>query len=149
MRIRVAEIEQDAVPDIARGEAVVILHQADAGLSKACDHVPNVLGIELFGERGGANHIAEHDGELAPLSADGCPQRSGDNTGCDLYRRGTDEGSHRPLRTLAIAQRQSEFGQIGLGEVGHDIEIDPMPEEEIAVVAEANALEPTLQTLLG
>ena len=145
MRGRVAEIDQNAVADEAGGKAFVMLDHAHAGLAEARDHVAHVFRIELGGERGGIDHVAEHGGELTPLGADLGAGRRVRRRDRRLRRLGREQRRGRPLQPLAIAERQSELGKISLGQVSHDVEIEAVLREQIGVVTETDAFEPTLQ----
>ena len=50
MGIRIAEIDQDAVPDITGGKTLVLIHHTDASLPEARDDVAYIFGIELLGQ---------------------------------------------------------------------------------------------------
>ena len=145
MRGRIAEIDQNAIADEAGGKTFVMLHNADAGFAEARDHVAHVFRVELHRERSGIHHVTKHGGELTPLGADlGPGLRASRRVGL-LRSLGPEQRGRGPLEPLAIAQRQAEFDQIGLGQICHDIEIEAMPREEIGVVTKTDAFEPVLQ----
>ena len=50
MGIRIAEIDQDAVPDITGGKTLVLIHHTDASLPEARDDIAYIFGIELLGQ---------------------------------------------------------------------------------------------------
>ena len=145
VRDRIAEIDQDAVADETGGKPFIVLHHADAGLAEARDHVTNVFRIELHREQGRIHHVAEHGGELTPFGANLCPGLRAPHRGGLLRGLRPEQRGHRPLEPLAVAERQSELDQIGLGQVSHDIEIEAVLCEEIGVVTKTDAFEPALQ----
>ena len=64
-----AEIRQDAIAQILRDMAVVPADDRGASLAVLVQQAAHVLGVELTGERGRADQIAEHHGDLAALDA--------------------------------------------------------------------------------
>jgi hypothetical protein len=77
LRPRVAEIDQHAIADIARDEAVPAAHDARARIAVAADRVGEVLGIEFERQPGGADQVAEHHRQLAPLDRGPCTSFEG------------------------------------------------------------------------
>src|SRR3989442_353971 len=65
MRLRIAKIDQQPIPEILRNVAAVALDHLRAGGLIGADDLPQVFRIKLTGERGGVHEVAEHDGELA------------------------------------------------------------------------------------
>lgn len=68
VRLRVAEIDQQPVAEVARDVAVEALHLGGAGLVVGVHHVAELFRVELLGQRGRVHHVAKHDRELPPLS---------------------------------------------------------------------------------
>ncbi len=71
VRLGIAEVGQHAVTDVARDEAVETLDDLRAAPVVGVHDLAQVFRIELLGERGGPDQIAEHDGELAALRVGG------------------------------------------------------------------------------
>ena len=63
----VAEIDEYSVADEPGYPAVISSNDARAGGAVGPDHFPHILGIETRRERGRADQIAKHNGEVAPL----------------------------------------------------------------------------------
>ena len=61
------EGRQNAVAKEFRDKAVIARQHARAGVLIGADDLVHVLGIEPRRQRGRADEVAEHDGELAPL----------------------------------------------------------------------------------
>src|SRR5215472_8487787 len=89
MRLRVSEVRQYPVPHVLRHEPARLGDLLSAAAVIRADDLAHVLGVEASGERGRADEIAEHDGELAALGgtfgASGQSRcRGGRRFGCGL-----------------------------------------------------------------
>jgi hypothetical protein len=90
MRLRVAEIYQNAVAHVPGDEAVEPGDNFGDSAVIRGDHVTQILGIEACRQRGRADQIAEHHGQLPAFGVGGrrgigrCYHRSGG--GCDAER---------------------------------------------------------------
>ena len=69
LRSRKAEIRQDAVAQVLCDMAVVSADDRGADLAVLVQQAAHVLGVELTGEPGRADQIAEDHGDLAALDA--------------------------------------------------------------------------------
>ena len=67
MRLRVAEINQDAVAHVSGDEALEPDDDLGDGAVIRPDYLAQILGIEVRRERGRADEVAEHHRELPPL----------------------------------------------------------------------------------
>ena len=65
--LRVAEVGEHAVADILGHEAAGAVDQSRGMAVVGGDHLAHVLGVELCGQRRGADQVAEHHRELAAL----------------------------------------------------------------------------------
>src|SRR6516225_3920343 len=65
MRLRIAEIREYPVTHVLRDEPTGLGDLLGAAAMIRADDLAHVLGVEASGERGRADEIAEHDGELA------------------------------------------------------------------------------------
>ena len=72
-----AEGRQNPVAKEFRDKAVIARQHARAGVLIGMEDLTHVLGIEPGRQRGRADEIAEHDGELAPLGGVGAGRRGG------------------------------------------------------------------------
>jgi hypothetical protein len=144
---RKAEVYENAVADVVTDVGVEPPDDLGARPLVAADHLVQILRVHARGQRGGTDHVAEHHGQLAPF---GFPTRAGGRTGRRLRRgpggSGRDAGfgqsGDRPHEPLAVAERDPELGQVGLGQIGEHVEIDAVLGEQLGVSAEADLLEP-------
>lgn len=67
MCIRIAEIDERAVPSIPFDAAAELLHRATDGAAIGNEDVPVVLRIEFIRQYGRSHKIAKHEGDLAAL----------------------------------------------------------------------------------
>ena len=73
VRHRPAKVHQQAIPEILRDVArVLVNHLGGGGLVGAHD-LPQVFGVELLGEPGGVRQVAEHHRQLPPFGLGGLP----------------------------------------------------------------------------
>src|SRR5271166_6594374 len=72
-----AEGRQNPVAKEFRDKSVIARQHARAGVLIGVDDLAHVLGIEPRRQRGRADEVAEHDGELAPLGGVSVGQRGG------------------------------------------------------------------------
>ena len=68
-RVRIAEIDQDAVAHIAGDEARETPYDLGHRVVIGANQVPQILGIAPYRQCGRADEVAEHDGELSALAA--------------------------------------------------------------------------------
>ena len=137
MRLRVAEIDQHAVAEIFGDVAAVLRDHLGAGALIGADDLAQVFRIETRGERGRADQIAEHDGQLTAL---------GLGAGGGLRRRGCSSA----VRALAIAfmsflrgpSGSLEILEILLGQIGQDVKIDFVLGKHRCIFRKTDALEP-------
>ena len=102
--VRGAEDRQQAIAQILQDEAGVFLDDAPAhGVHRADEAVP-VFGIHLFCQRGGANNVAEEDGDDAAFFGG----RGGDELGFqrgDLMTHHLQGGIDRVTQYSALRSR--------------------------------------------
>src|SRR6202453_1226676 len=89
VRARKAEIGENAVAEKSGDEAVITRDDARTGVLIGQNNLTHVLGVESRGERGGADQIAEHAGELTPFD-DGSRRRIGGRPSVELRDRRQD-----------------------------------------------------------
>ena len=104
------------------------------------DHVAQVLGVEPRGERGRADEVAEHDRELTPLGLSGRCGPRGRRVGG--FPAGLASRGDSLQQALAIAERDAELLEIGIGEIGEHVGADRMGSEGLGVAAESQVGEP-------
>ena len=83
--LRPAEIDQHAIADVARDEAVKLLDRGGDARLIGADNLPQILGIEPRRECGRADEIAEHHAERAAFGRG--LGRTGRSTGLAMGRR--------------------------------------------------------------
>jgi hypothetical protein len=71
MGLRPAKVEQQPVPEILCHVAIEGLYRGDHRLLVGAYHGPVVFGVELAGQPGGVNEIAEQHGHLPPFGLRG------------------------------------------------------------------------------
>ena len=76
MRLGIAEIGQHGVAGVVADVALEARDDLGAALLVAPQHLVQILRIEPGRERGRADHVAEHHGQLAALGAVGAAQRA-------------------------------------------------------------------------
>jgi hypothetical protein len=64
MGVGIAEVHEEPIPEQLSNVPVIASNQLRTGGLVGTDHVPVVFGIELAGEFGGIDQVAEHDREL-------------------------------------------------------------------------------------
>ncbi len=69
MRMRISEIDQDAVAHIARDEARETPYGLCHRVMISANQVPQIFGVASYRQCGRADEVAEHDGELSALAA--------------------------------------------------------------------------------
>src|SRR5262245_58910266 len=94
-------------------------HRGATSLESA-DYVAQVLGIERSRQNRRADEIAKKDGQLAPLGLGLRQCRGRLTSGWPCARQCTD----RPENPFSMAECNAQALQIGLGQIGQDIEID-------------------------
>jgi hypothetical protein len=89
MRSRVAEINENAVSHVLGDKAVEPGDHLSDGAVIRADDLAQILGIEAGGERGRADHVAEHDRQLPTFGIGlcrciaGCRRRGGGYLGAE------------------------------------------------------------------
>ncbi len=67
MSLRIAKIDQQSIADILGNIALEATDSLGANLLIGPDHVAQGFNVQLFGEGGRADQVAEHHGQLATL----------------------------------------------------------------------------------
>ena len=141
---RKAEIHQDAVADVVADVAVEPADDLGAGLLVAADHLTQIFRVHPGRKRRGADHVAEHHGQLAALGLAagwGGRGRLGRRFGASPARRVGQLGD-RAHQSLAVAERDPELRQVGLGQIRQNVEVDVVLGEQLGISLEADLLEP-------
>ena len=140
MRLWVAEIDQHPIAHILgdepgeRGDRV-----GDAAVIGA-DHLAQILRIEACRQRGRADQIAEHHGQLPPLGLAG--DRGGSGRCCDLRRFAAQSGE-RGQQLPAVADRSdAEAKQIIRRQFGQHFCVDVVGGEGRCVLLETEPAQP-------
>ena len=132
----IAEIDEDAVADVAADESVEPGDDAGATILIGADDRPQVLGIELARQRGRAHEIAEHDREVAPLG-----HRGGGGTSAGIIT-GRADRCDGPQQLAPVAERYAELRQIGIAEIDQDVDVDRLRGKDGGILFQAKAGEP-------
>jgi len=66
----VAEVDQQAIAEILGNMPFIAFDHRRTRLLISTDYVAQLFGVELLGERGRADQVAEHDGELPALGCE-------------------------------------------------------------------------------
>ncbi len=142
VRVRVAEIDQQAVSHVARDVAVERLDRRAAGPLEGADHLAQVFGVHAPRERRRPHEITEHDSQLPAF---GLPR-------CRACRPGSARAlfvGQRPDRVqdaLARTQRNTELRKLFRRDLREHVEVDLIVNEEIFVFPEPLLLEPVLDS---
>ena len=134
MRLRIAEIGQDAVAHEAGDIAGSPGNGAGTGILEIADHLAEILGIQPVRHRCGAYQIAEQHGQMPP------PR---------FHRRGVLQGGNGAQQTLAVPQQNAHARQIGLGQVGQDIHSDTVIGEPLGAMGQSDFRQPAGYFTLG
>ncbi len=138
----IAEIDEDAVAEIAGDVTAGTRDRLVAERAIAAQQFEQILGIEAFAERRGVDDVDEHDGERPsfPLAA----ARPGQRRGC--RRRGSagrqGEGA---AKAHALADGQPELAQLLIGELGELVARDAVLAEGREVTGKPGGLQPRFQ----
>src|ERR1051326_3515524 len=68
VRMGIAEIDQQGIPDIPRDIAVQVMNNFFAGHLIGLHDLAQLFGVELLREGGGADQVTEHHRQLPPLA---------------------------------------------------------------------------------
>ena len=144
MRLRVAEIGKNPVAHIL-GEKPTKpgQHLGDRAIIRG-DYLAQILGVEPGRQRGGADHVAEHDRQLTPLGL-GCDVRRGRSR--HVLRRGSP-GTRRKIgdrfqQSPAMADRgHAKFFQIIGRQLWQDAQIDLVLAESLLVSLQPEPTQP-------
>ena len=140
-----AEVRHQPIAEILSDVSVVPRHHVPASLSIRAHQVAEFLGIEALGEGSGSHDIAEHDRELAPLSAA--------NSGGIIQGRSTMRDWHSlatGLRKCLDGNNQAtarpdgepELIDVGFRELWQHIERDLVLGEHRSVLPKSESVQP-------
>src|SRR6266446_142090 len=124
MRFGIAEVRHHAITEILGDVAVVALDSRRASTAIYAHHVAEIFWIQTFGQRGRADEIAEHHGELAPLGGDSgrwlCVRRGGGAfqrraaTAAEVFTRAIAESARRTrlCERSTACRTEATFGPV-------------------------------------
>ena len=142
MRHRPAEVRQHAVAHVLGDVAVPAPDHPGATILIRADHPAHVLGIEPRRERGRADQIDEHHGQLPPLGAGGW-RRWNCLIGIGVcWGPGRLKFLDRLQQQPAVAEGEAEFLQVGIRELRQDAGHDVIVAERVRVALEAQLPQP-------
>ena len=135
MRVRIAEIDQDAVAHIARDEARETPHNFGHRVMIGANQVPQILGIAPHRQCGRADEVAEHDGELSALAAR-----------CDHNRIGRGVaaqcGDRREQFAPVPDEADPDVPEVLGGQFGQYGRVDRVVAKRLIVLLQSEAVEP-------
>jgi hypothetical protein len=107
------------------------------------DDRAQIFRVELRRERGRADQVAEHDGEVATFR--GLPGRRLDGGGglCGGCNRRTAEGGNRLQQPLSVSERHAEFPEVPFAQLRQNLAVDLVRAEHRLILSEAEAPQPT------
>ena len=137
-----AEIGEHAIAHQLGGKAFEPADLARHGILIGPQHIAHLLGIEPSRERGRADQVDEHHGQLAALRRgrrDRGAGRRGGRSGARAERR------DRLQQLLAMAERgDADFLQIIAGQPAQQSAVDVIGAEHFHILGQTDAAEPTV-----
>jgi hypothetical protein len=110
------------------------------------DQIAPVFGVEFRGEARRADQIAEHDGDRPALRVGAGRRRGRRRVGRRIWGRGRrfagGETGDRPDQLLSRPERNADFFEVGLGQVGQDVRVDLMLAEQGFILSEPDRVQP-------
>ena len=113
-----------------------------AELAIAADHLQQILGLQSLAEARGVHQIDEHDRQRAPFGACRLGRR-GLLSWATARRREQGDGATEPL---AVADRQTEFAQVVVGQLGDLVQGDTLVAKRRMMLTEPDRPQPLLHT---
>jgi hypothetical protein len=120
VRLRIAEINQDSVAHIAGDKPAKTLDDLCDAAMVSADDPAQILGIEPRGQRRRTDQIAEHHRQLSPLCFGGNRWRG---LGQGLRRLRPERGDCLE-HDFAMTEQDTDFLEIGLAQLGQDLQLD-------------------------
>ena len=155
VRDRCAEQRHDAVAGELVDEALEALDAVGEDAEEALHDPRERFRIELPGQLHRALHVGEQDGDLLALAFDGGLGlqdpldevfwgHGRDSHGVRRHRRpgSTVQLRHGLEQSFAVTHRDPELLEVLLRQTGHDVQIDVVGLESIAVLSEPQPLQP-------
>jgi hypothetical protein len=153
---RIAEQRQKPVAELLRHMAAHLRHCRRCGVKIGADEVAPLLGIELRGNAGRADQIAEHNREITPLAGGfgwgGNRWRRGGRRhlrrhdrrrGCQ--RRCAAQFGDRLQQLLAMAERgNADVLEIIVGQSAQQLAVDVVGAEHLGILGQTDPAEPTV-----
>ena len=106
------------------------------------EDLAQILGIEARRQRRRADQIAEHHGQLAPLSRGGDRSRLGCCLGDGLWSSAAKRGDRRQQLAPMPDRRDAEPGQIIGRQFGQDLGVDVAGREGRRILPETEPAQP-------
>ncbi len=147
----IAEGREHAVADVAQHVAAVTFDQGRTDVLVAGEQLQHDLGIEVRGELGVADEVAEQRRDLAPLGDRHRPRCHGRRARDrrllfrvgPLHLLGGDEPCNRIEQAASMADRaDAELDQIGRGQMRQVAGVDVVVEECLQIAGQPELLQP-------
>ena len=132
-RLRIAEIDQDAVAHVLGDETAVTLDRLGAASMIGADDGAQILRVQACRQRGRADQVAEHQGELAALGRI-----------CSRRRDWGVEFADCSQESAAISQDDAEILEVLVSQLVQDREVDPILGEARGILRHAEPIEPLI-----
>jgi hypothetical protein len=136
---RIAEIGEHAVAHVLRDKPAGAFDDRGNAAVIGADHRPQILRVEPRRQRRRADHIAEHQRQLAPLGLGPLRTLAGEG------RVGAPKLGDRVEQHSPVPEQHAKPLEIAVGQQAHRIEVDAVLGENPSVLPEAEALEPSRQ----
>jgi hypothetical protein len=147
MRARPAEVDHQPVAEVLRDMPALARDDLAAGALVALHQRAQVFGVQTLRQRGGADQVAEHHGDLAPLGLRVGRRGECCRSGRRAARRARRAQLARGPRQLdAVAERlHTHLLELRVAQLGQQFEVDRLLLEGLGVLREAQPFEPGAQ----
>ena len=140
MRLWVAEIDEHAIAHEFRGKAVVASDAAGDLVLVSVDQPSQGFEVELRGKTRRIHEVAEHHRQVALFGGGTRRSRHRNGAGEVCCAERVDGGA----QLLAVAERQAELSQIGVGQARQYHRVDLLGAKEFGVFRQPYLLQPSL-----
>ncbi len=144
VRLRPAEIGQDAVAHVLGDMPAPAVDRLAAAALIGADHLPHVLRVKSRRQLGRAHQVDEHHRQLPPFRFGASMWRWLLGGGYAERLRSRSKRGDRVQQLFAMAERDPELLQVLLAEVRQDFEVDIVLGERPCVLRKPQILQPTL-----
>ncbi len=147
LRRRIPEIGDQAVAGIFGDKPAEPVDDLGTGIKVRVHDLAQLLGIEPVGQSRRIHHVAVQDGQVPSLRIASRRRarlriRAAGAIPAVPLRRAAAQCPHRLEDLLAGPERKPERRQLGLGQIGQDLQVDFLSDENLPIAAEPEALQP-------